>query len=580
MSLDKEHVRRQARARRRERSADPSGSSSGIEVDWDSFEALFARGGPRAAPADGSVAHERAALRRRRAGRLRDERLLVAAAQAVHRARARGVPLAPDPGRRVEIEVTVEHRRKRAAARGGASCRSSIRSGSGPDAVSRRPTTRSSSAAATTVSSTRPTCARGPARCSCSSAAQLVGGAAVTEEVFPGFKFSVFSYVVSLLRPEIIRDLDLPRHGLQILPLESTVTPLPNGDYLAQLGRSRPNAPRARPPLAARRRGLRRVRAPDAPHGDGGEADPRHGPARSDVARAAAISAGCCKLGKHFRASRAGAVPRARTSCMTMSAADFLDEWFESDAAQGAPSRRAGSSARSWARARPARRTCCSITTWARSTARFAPGASRRAAPARSARRSRARRAPPAPRSGPQAPVAQVLVENGRATGVVLENGDEITAGVVVSGARSRAARSSSSSGEKQLPDDFVDADPPLQASAARRQGEPRARRAAGLHLPARAAGPHLRGAISISPSIDYLERAYDDAKYGDFSRRPYMDIIIPSMIDPGMAPPGKHVMSIFVQYAPYHLNGGWTDASARRSATRSSTRSPSTRRT
>jgi phytoene dehydrogenase-like protein len=71
--------------------------------------------------------------------------------------------------------------------------------------------------------------------------------------------------------------------------------------------------------------------------------------------------------------------------------------------------------------------------------------------------------------------------------------------------------------------------------------------------------GPHLRGAISISPSIDYIERAYDDAKYGEFSRKPYMDIIIPSMIDPGMAPPGKHVMSIFVQYAPYHLNGGWT---------------------
>src|SRR5688500_8836424 len=64
----------------------------------------------------------------------------------------------------------------------------------------------------------------------------LVGGAAVSEQVFPGFKFSVFSYVVSLLRPEIIRDLELPKHGLQILPLESTVTPLPEGDYLAQWG--------------------------------------------------------------------------------------------------------------------------------------------------------------------------------------------------------------------------------------------------------------------------------------------------------------------------------------------------------
>jgi phytoene dehydrogenase-like protein len=57
------------------------------------------------------------------------------------------------------------------------------------------------------------------------------------------------------------------------------------------------------------------------------------------------------------------------------------------------------------------------------------------------------------------------------------------------------------------------------------------------------------------------LERAFDDAKYGEFAKRPYMDVIIPSMIDPDMAPPGKHVMSCFVQYAPYHLNGGWTDA-------------------
>src|SRR5438552_6586853 len=62
----------------------------------------------------------------------------------------------------------------------------------------------------------------------------MIGGAAVTEEVFPGFRFSVFSYVVSLLRPEIIRELELARHGLQILPLESTLTPLENGDYLAQ----------------------------------------------------------------------------------------------------------------------------------------------------------------------------------------------------------------------------------------------------------------------------------------------------------------------------------------------------------
>ena len=74
--------------------------------------------------------------------------------------------------------------------------------------------------------------------------------------------------------------------------------------------------------------------------------------------------------------------------------------------------------------------------------------------------------------------------------------------------------------------------------------------------------GPHLRGAISFSPSVEHMERAYDDAKYGRFSRRPYIDTIIPTLVDPSMAPPGKHVMSCFVQYAPYHLADGavWDD--------------------
>jgi phytoene dehydrogenase-like protein len=73
--------------------------------------------------------------------------------------------------------------------------------------------------------------------------------------------------------------------------------------------------------------------------------------------------------------------------------------------------------------------------------------------------------------------------------------------------------------------------------------------------------GEHLRGAISFSPSIDYMERAYDDAKYGKFSRKPYIDMVIPTLVDPSLAPPGKHVMSCFVQYAPYKLAAGnWDD--------------------
>ena len=73
--------------------------------------------------------------------------------------------------------------------------------------------------------------------------------------------------------------------------------------------------------------------------------------------------------------------------------------------------------------------------------------------------------------------------------------------------------------------------------------------------------GAHLRGAMSISPGVEYMERAYDDAKYGNFSRRPYIDMVIPSLTDPSVAPPGKHVLSCFVQYAPYKLaHGTWDD--------------------
>ncbi len=73
--------------------------------------------------------------------------------------------------------------------------------------------------------------------------------------------------------------------------------------------------------------------------------------------------------------------------------------------------------------------------------------------------------------------------------------------------------------------------------------------------------GAHLRGALSVSPSVDYMERAYDQAKYGEFSSRPYIDMVIPTLTDPSVAPPGKHILSCFVQYTPYKLaSGTWDD--------------------
>jgi phytoene dehydrogenase-like protein len=154
--------------------------------------------------------------------------------------------------------------------------------------------------------------------------------------------------------------------------------------------------------------------------------------------------------------------------------------------------------------------------------------------------------------------VASVIVRNGAAAGVALENGDEILASRVISSLDpKRTFLHLVDPG--QLPEDLV--------AAVRRFNIRGSSAKVNLALDAApelaclpGPGPHLAGAISISPSVDYIERAYDDAKHGRFSRRPYIDAILPSMIDPGMAPPGKHVMSCFVQYAPYTLAEGTWD--------------------
>ena len=158
-----------------------------------------------------------------------------------------------------------------------------------------------------------------------------------------------------------------------------------------------------------------------------------------------------------------------------------------------------------------------------------------------------------------EAPVSRILTKNGRTTGVVLENGDEIAAKVVVSSVDPNLTFLKFMD-ERELPPDFVE--------GVRRYKFRGSSGKVNLALDALpnftcmpGPGPHLRGAISISPSIDYMERAYDDAKYGQFSRHPYIDMVIPSLTDPSVAPPGKHVMSCFVQYAPYHLRDGvWDD--------------------
>ena len=155
--------------------------------------------------------------------------------------------------------------------------------------------------------------------------------------------------------------------------------------------------------------------------------------------------------------------------------------------------------------------------------------------------------------------VSRIIVKDGSAVGVVLENGDYLTSQTVASSVDPNLTFLRMV-GTEHLPDDFV--------AEIRRYKYRGSSGKVNLALDALpdftcmpGPGDHLRGAISISPSVEYMERAYDDAKYGRYSRRPYIDMVIPSLTDPSVAPPGKHVMSCFVQYAPYHLkDGSWDD--------------------
>jgi phytoene dehydrogenase-like protein len=384
----------------------------------------------------------------------------------------------------------------------------------------------------------------------------VLGGAAVTEEVFPGFRFSVASYVVSLLRPEIIRDFDLPRHGLEILPLDGTFTPMPSGDYLWRVNDH-----------AKTRREIARHSRFDA------EAYDEYGKAMVEMARFVKPILNMTPpdpmslsprelmkllfLGNRFRGL--SDVDRYnQLQLMTMSAVDFLDQWFETDvlkatmAASGIIGTFLGvrspgtayvllhhymgeidGAFRSWGFARGGTGAISNAI----ATAGREAGVEIRTA----------------------APVARISVRGGQATGVILKNGDELAADLVLSSVDPNLTFLKFLDA-KDLPDDFIE-----EVRRYKFRGSSGKVNLALDALPdftcLPGPGAHLRGAVSISPSVDYMERAYDQAKYGEFSQRPYIDMVIPTLTDPSVAPPGKHILSCFVQYAPYTLaSGTWDD--------------------
>jgi phytoene dehydrogenase-like protein len=387
----------------------------------------------------------------------------------------------------------------------------------------------------------------------------VLGGAAVTEEVFPGFKFSVASYVVSLLRPEIIRELDLPRHGLEILPLDGTYTPMPSGDYLWRVNDH-----------AKTRREIARHSRVDA------EAYDEYWKAMVEMGRFVKPILGMLPpdptsldprglqkllfLARRFQ-QMAQQDQYNQIQLMTMSAVDFLDQWFETDVLKATMSasgiigtflgvRSPGTAYvllhhymgeidgafRSWG--------LCRGGTGAISNA-IAAAAREAGAEIRT-----------------EAAVEKILVKGNKAHGVVLTNGDEIHATLVASSVDPRLTFLRFLD-NGLLPEDFVEDIHRYKFRGSSGKVNMALDALPEFPVPKHTSGSdhaHLRGAVSISPSVDYMERAYDDAKYGRFSRRPYIDIVIPSLTDPSVAPPGKHVMSCFVQYAPYHLKEGTWD--------------------
>jgi phytoene dehydrogenase-like protein len=382
-----------------------------------------------------------------------------------------------------------------------------------------------------------------------------VGGATTTEEIHPGFKFSCCSYVVSLLRPWIIRDLDLPRHGYEVLPLEETFTPFPDGRYL--LRDSDPE--RTKRAIAAfSPRDAEVYKQFGQKMGELGRlVKPMiDGPAPDPSARSPRELLRLARLARHVRGQGEEWLI-GNLKMMTMSAVDFLAEWFECEQLI-APMAVSGIIGTFLGVRSPGTAYVLlhhymgeidgSYRAWGLPKGGTGAVAAAIAGAAREA----------GVEIRLDAPVARLLVERGRARGVVLESGEEIAARTVVSGVDPHRTFLGLV-GEEHLDPEFA-----AQVKRFKMRGSSGKVNLALDALPEFAClpgdGPHLRGDITIAPSIEYLERAYDEAKYGAFSRRPFMDVVIPSLTDPTVAPPGKHTMSIFVQYAPYKLKEGAAD--------------------
>ncbi len=379
----------------------------------------------------------------------------------------------------------------------------------------------------------------------------LVGGSCVTEEVWPGFRVSTAAYLASLLNAKVIRELELERFGYQVDAKDPAFfSPFPDGRHmfmwqdqkrtLEEIAKFSRRDAELYPAYEEHLERLARVveslllvTPPQFPPRGVGDA--------LEYFKLAA------KIRRLAGNELAGLV-----KIFTQSAAEFLDEWFESEqlkvtlATDGVIGANGGP--RSPGTAYILMHHSMGGVGGKRGLWGFVRGGMGAVSESIAAS---ARRWGVSIRTG--ASVGRILARDGEATGVVLENGDEIEAPTVVSGVDPRRTFLGLLE-EKELPPDFVSAIRRFRSEGTSLKinlaldGLPDFRALPGTP------GPQHRATMHICPSVEYVERAWDDAKYGRPSARPMLELTVPTSYDPSLAPPGKHIMGIFLQYAPYTL--------------------------
>jgi phytoene dehydrogenase-like protein len=380
---------------------------------------------------------------------------------------------------------------------------------------------------------------------------ELIGGCVVTEELWPGFKVSTASYVNSLFRPEIIRDLELKRHGFTMLPRNpSSFTPLPDGRYLLMgpdkqtthrevskfSKRDADNLPKFEAMLE-RVAGFLEPMLMETPPNPWSNAP-------GNLMKLAETAWNFRKLGLDGQKA---------IEILTGAANPILDRWFESEEVKTTIS----TDAIIGAFATPSMPGTayvlfhhvmgeCDGVRGVWGYVRGGMGALSNAIAAAAKERGAEIKV--------SAPVSRILVQNGRAVGVALANGDEHHATTVVSCVDAQVTFLKLVD-SKELPNEFVEAVRHLDYSSASCKINLALSEVPNFKcLPGGTPGPQHRGTIHISPNRTYIEKAFDCAKYGYISENPVIEATIPSSIDDTLTPRGQHVMSMFTQYFPYKL--------------------------